>query len=623
MNDSDFSPIDFPREWTRWTDFNPSALQANLQCLKKFHPDLDSLLETFDINSDYYLRQNDVGIVECAHRIKDRQDFLFSSSHLQSQWPSVQASLKSFSPNSHETVIVHLGFDLGNSLDRILDRLRQGDRKAIVFVEPEPIWFILSLAVRSWEILLSSNRCFFAIGERWLDQFQAIFEGNPFFAIDRPDLFFSATSRFTHRLPLFAPVKTKISEWMQDGRKKHEKAISKIIQYYQTKTQNRIQRMMALFLDERDGKAIPYIQQRFLEECQRLGIEIVYHRPGFRSDVGYLQTLMREKPDLLLFINKSVSEFTNRQILDRIRIPRMTWCLDDPNCFIREPFGENDFVFTWDRSYLANLQRLGARSVDFFPYVADMDGLQASPQKRFYSPVSFVGQVKVFTPDEWGMDERTARLVERVGNILAQNPRAEYSKQILECQGEFDLTVIRHEGDPIPQPIRYAIYIIANAQRRIAFLESARPFGLKIYGNEDWRVLLKEHPLRDCYVGPADPQREVPSIFVSSTINLNIHSLQALSSLNQRDFNCPLMGGFLLTDWVEGAEEFFHPDREMVFYSNERDLQEKIHFYLTHEVERNDLVARGRDRVLRDHTYSARVPRVLETLETRIRERFQ
>lgn len=623
MNDSDLSPIGFPHEWMRWSDFNPSALQANRQCLKKFHPDLDSILQTFDINSNYYLRQIDSGIVECATQKDTDYEILFSRRHLQSRWPSVQASLKSFSPSSYETLIVHLGFDLGNTLDPILDRLRQADRKAIVFIEPEPIWFALSLAVRSWEMLLSSNRCFFAIGERWFDQLQPIFEANPFFAIDRPDLFFSATSRFTHRLPLFAPVRNKISEWIQNGRKNHEKALLSILHYYQTKPIDPIRRIMALFLDERDGKAIPYIQQRFLEECQRRGIEIAYHRPGFRNDIGYLQTLMREKPDLLLFINKSVSEFTDRQILDRIRIPRMTWCLDDPNCFIREPFGENDFVFTWDRSYSANLQRLGAQSVDYFPYVADMDGLQASPQDRFYSPVSFVGQVKVFSPDEWGMDERTLRLAKRVGNILAENPRAEYATQILEYQREFGLTVIRHEGDPIPQPIRYAIYIIANAQRRIAFLESVRPFGLMIYGNEDWQVLLKDHPLRDCYRGSADPQREVPSIFVSSTINLNIHSVQALSSLNQRDFNCPLMGGFLLTDWVEGAEEFFHPEREMVFYFNKRDLQEKISFYLTHEEERNDIVARGRERVLRDHTYAARVPRVLETLQNRIRERLK
>jgi spore maturation protein CgeB len=103
---------------------------------------------------------------------------------------------------------------------------------------------------------------------------------------------------------------------------------------------------------------------------------------------------------------------------------------------------------------------------------------------------------------------------------------------------------------------------------------------------------------------------------------LNIHSLHALNSLNQRDFNCPLLGGFLLTDWVDGADAFFEPDREMAFYYDLDDLEEKIRFYLDHPEARNEIIQRGRERVLREHIYAKRVPRVLDILKKRIRERY-
>jgi hypothetical protein len=78
---------------------------------------------------------------------------------------------------------------------------------------------------------------------------------------------------------------------------------------------------------------------------------------------------------------------------------------------------------------------------------------------------------------------------------------------------------------------------------------------------------------------PIDPVEELPSVFASSRINLNIHSVQCRGSLNQRDFNAPMAGGFLLSDWVPAAGRFFSPGIEAVYWSGIDDLRRKIAFY--------------------------------------------
>ena len=67
--------------------------------------------------------------------------------------------------------------------------------------------------------------------------------------------------------------------------------------------------------------------------------------------------------------------------------------------------------------------------------------------------------------------------------------------------------------------------------------------------------------------------------------------------------------------------DFFKPNHELVFYEGIDDLTQKIEYYLRHADDRLDIIQKGRERVLRDHTYTARVPGIIKTLNRRIKER--
>lgn len=606
-------------EWTALVEIGGETYLKNVEAVRQHQPHIYERIHPYLTAKQLVIRYNGTGY-DCAWIDQGEVQLLASYQAIQKDLSRAEQSLRALSPSNDASLIYVLGFELGYSFQILQPYLARRNRKAALILEPDARLFAASLAIHPLHSALGSNRIQWVIGGSPDGDLVRIFDEQHYFAVTRAEVFFSALSQDPKRAAFWGEIRTQSQQAAAAARKRFEQELLETRLYYSQKKPDELCKAMAPYYES--GKAIPYIQKRFLQECARLGVEVVYHKPSFIGGIALLRDISRERPDFLLCINKSPSELAPIQILDQLRLPRLIWCIDDPNVFIKDAFGLHDFVFTWDTSYTQNLLDKQARGVDHFPYVADLDGVDAKYEERFAAPVSYIGQVTPFSREDLGIEEKFVPLIEKVGQSKAYEPERSYQSLVLQYQGEYGLEVIQSEKDEVPRSIRYGMYVIGNALRRILVLEQAMPFGLKLYGGESWLDILQDHPLRECYQGVADPEQDVPAIFVSSTINLNIHSLQALSSLNQRDFNCPLVGGFLLTDWVEGADRFFVPDREMVFYDGLDDLAGKIAYYLENEDERREISLRGQSRVLSEHTYASRVPQVLRTLQEKIRQRY-
>ncbi|MDP8245272.1 MAG: glycosyltransferase [Candidatus Hinthialibacter antarcticus] len=605
--------------WIRHTQFSPEIYHENQSALTgRLSP-----LPVNDIgDAALWLRMSPDHLVEAAIEADGIFDVQLEAETIEKQRRIQEQEINRFSAIETSNVIFVLGSDLGYSLELLSSYLSQAPRKAAVIVEPDLRQLHLALAACSLLPWINSNRIDWAVGGDWADQVRTLIWEHNYFACDQPDILFSLTARRPDRTSAWAELQALIRQCASDGKARFKQMMTGAEVYYAKKDRSQLQHLLAPSTANDPAKAVPYIQERFLDECRRNQMEVVYHEPGFRSDIRLLKQIAELRPDAMMMINRSPAEFARREQLDHLRLPRFIWCIDDPNCFVDDAFGEHDFVFTWDNAYADDLRAKNAQSVDFFPYVADMDHATAQYDECFASPVSYIGQVKCLNADELHLKPSEAALAEKAGRCKAQQRDRSYQSLLLQFQSEFGLRVIDDERDDAPRLLRYAMYIVANAHWRIAVLERARPFGLKIYGNDDWKFYLENHPLLDCFCGPADPERDVPNIFYSSKINLNIHSLQALTSLNQRDYNCPLVGGFILTDWIDGGDSFFEPDIEMAFYHDLNELQSKISHFLNHDEERQAIIEKGRARVMREHLYSVRVPRAIGTFQQRIQERY-
>ncbi|MFH1739583.1 MAG: glycosyltransferase, partial [bacterium] len=325
------------------------------------------------------------------------------------------------------------------------------------------------------------------------------------------------------------------------------------------------------------------------------------------------------EPDLIIQANIPSSVLFPRELARTLAVPRVVWYVDNPVYFWQPHpnffFTEHDHVFVSDTISVDFARSCGAQNVGVL-YLSGSTDLQVSDQPRedLRCPLSFVGQI-VNVSDIWNMlTEEENRALTCLIDLRLQDPWADMQGLLAGLTAEQTSLVSR-----IPQrlktPLHSLLYITSNARQRIQVLESVAQYGLKLYGTDAWlTVPAEDSPLRKCYCGPVEYRTEFPLVCKSSDINLNINSLQDVHSPNMRIYDVPLLDGFLLSDWFPGADNFLVPDREMVFWRTIDELRRKIEYYLDHPDERQEVIQRGKQRILRDHTYDARADQLLREL---------
>jgi spore maturation protein CgeB len=119
--------------------------------------------------------------------------------------------------------------------------------------------------------------------------------------------------------------------------------------------------------------------------------------------------------------------------------------------------------------------------------------------------------------------------------------------------------------------------------------------------------------------GPVEASR-IPEIHRRSRISLNFAgSREALpqglfrrgKQIKARTFEVPGAGGFLLTEYVPGIEDWYGPGREVACFRTTQELEAQCRYYLRAPRERDHVAAAGYDRTRREHTYEHRLAKVL------------
>jgi spore maturation protein CgeB len=85
-------------------------------------------------------------------------------------------------------------------------------------------------------------------------------------------------------------------------------------------------------------------------------------------------------------------------------------------------------------------------------------------------------------------------------------------------------------------------------------------------------------------------------------------------AVNQRVFDVPACGAFLLTDAQDQLADLLEPGREMAVYHDLNDIPGQISRWLGDASARRRMVRRARQRVLAEHTYEHRLARLLEIM---------
>lgn len=153
-----------------------------------------------------------------------------------------------------------------------------------------------------------------------------------------------------------------------------------------------------------------------------------------------------------------------------------------------------------------------------------------------------------------------------------------------------------------------------------------RTYDVKIYGR-DWtaydRFLNFSMKVGQYYNMPylksfkkfKPTLEEERELHLSSTVALNIHNNKiGLSDLNERTFKIPASGGFEIVDNVPTLHKYFVDGVDMTIAKDTDDWFAKIEFYIKNPEKRIPIIAAGKVKVLKEHTYHNRVSQLLTYL---------
>lgn len=361
-------------------------------------------------------------------------------------------------------------------------------------------------------------------------------------------------------------------------------------------------------------------QDHFLEEeCLRafraLGFCVLEFRAGDEGgDSGIsriLPCLEEFLPDFLFSINCIGFDHAGQlaSLLKESRLPAATWFVGNPDIIIGaypENVSEWVAVFAQDKESVAALTAMGFPWVTHLPLASDTQVFRPfrhPPVGRFGClDAAFVGSTwdhqvnRMLAP--YAKQPTLLAYIETAAQSFQWSPHQRASSDLAEVMPGFAKLPFREQMN-----LEAAVVWLASQQDRLERVSALSQAGLKVFGDPAWVNFL---PDATAYGGPLHYLEDLPAFYQCVAVNLNFTGLHLKTGLNQRVFDAPAAGAFVLTDYKEALFELFAPD-EVVTFRTIDEARDKLAYYLKYPETRRRLATRARERVLAQHTYGHRV----------------
>lgn len=149
-----------------------------------------------------------------------------------------------------------------------------------------------------------------------------------------------------------------------------------------------------------------------------------------------------------------------------------------------------------------------------------------------------------------------------------------------------------------------------SEQERLRMLKTvSEKFKLDLYTGSNRDMLPKAN-----YKGMAKSMTEMPKIFYLSKINLNITSKPIRTGIPWRVWDILSAGGFVLTNYQEEIPEYFEIGTDLETYTSEKELLEKIQYYLEHHEEREMIAKNGYIKAKENYSLQTRISQMLKII---------
>ncbi|HEX2958649.1 MAG TPA: glycosyltransferase [Chitinispirillaceae bacterium] len=370
-----------------------------------------------------------------------------------------------------------------------------------------------------------------------------------------------------------------------------------------------------------------FLQQEICNAVKRSSDScITFDYEKLKSVVEYEKVLQEciqnENPDM--FISVNMLGFDGNGIFSeycrRYGIPVAVWFVDDPRPMLlcQKKFITDEMTaFCWERDFIQTLLDAGFSRVYHLPLAADPQMFSAHPaDTKPVIPLAFAGTSMAGTfrnnlRNKFLWKQEIEPLVFEIAEILLESPSTNIQPLISQISGKRNSTFPFKDQRNSVWLQSYIIHT-AGMLKRKRTIESLKNHSIELFGDKDgWAELLGDgytiHP-------PVDYATQLCDVYHRAAININITSCQMTTAVNQRVFDVPVSGNFLITDFQKDIEELFDND-EVVTYSCLKELNELCTWYIMNERSRKIIVNKARAKILKQHTYTHRYHTIREMMQ--------
>ncbi len=333
-----------------------------------------------------------------------------------------------------------------------------------------------------------------------------------------------------------------------------------------------------------------------------------------------LRSVLEFRPDFIFTINHLGvdREGVLVDLLERLELPLASWFVDNPHLILylfNKVISDYTAIFTWDSDNIDTLKEQGFQRIFYLPLGTDPErfrpGLHGSANNTFTTDVCFVGNSMHYKVGQRLKASRPPKELLRSYRAVAagfgnSDEKSVYSYLLHEHQ---DLLPYFMELESAERKLAYEAMITweATRQYRLQCVQGIMDFNPLVVGDKGWNISLKAESRPWRWHKEVSYYEDLPWLYPLVKVNFNCTSKQMKGAVNQRVFDVPATGAFVLTDWRVQIEQLFIPGQEVICFNHLDEVPDLTKYYLSHPHAREKIALAARKRILAEHSYQHRL----------------
>lgn len=309
-------------------------------------------------------------------------------------------------------------------------------------------------------------------------------------------------------------------------------------------------------------------------------------------------------------------------------IPYYSWVYDSPHMTLQAKCINlpNNIVGVFDKELVDELRAFGINTVRHVPLGVDIEWFDRSIREckdNYDGDVSFVGSMYTDSHnyyDELKNNDDSWQRIDAYVNCQKfdyTNNHENMLKEIRHGKSDFDYLnermkeagyVLDEDYYDLPeenignQLLRRRVTVVERKEllTKTADFCNDNGYSFKLYTGSD---VLAYEQLEKSKCSPVDYLKQMPKVFRSSKINLNITLRSIRSGIPLRALDIMASGGFLLSNPQGELAEYLEENKDYVAYYSIEDCLDKIQFYLKNDSLREKIALNGYEKMSKIFSY--------------------